>query len=105
MKTSIELEVLKTNFNDCQERVDMSLMTQTELESKIEQYERLYNKYVMLKSELTQTKAKGKVVGVFKTNLDNKRNEINLLKKKLDKKKPRQNILKKRMDCSSFITI
>jgi predicted RNase H-like nuclease (RuvC/YqgF family) len=89
MQTRIELEVLKTIFNDCQERVDMSSRTQTELESKIEQYERLYNKYVMLKGELTETKAKKKVVGVFKTDLDNKRNKINPLKKKVDKKKPR----------------
>jgi predicted RNase H-like nuclease (RuvC/YqgF family) len=86
MQTSIELKVLKTSFNDCQERVNISSRTQTELESKIEQYERLYNKYVMLKGELTETKTKEKIVGVFKTDLDNKRNKINLLKKKLDKK-------------------
>jgi hypothetical protein len=43
----------------------------------------------MLKGELTETKAKEKVVGVFKTDLDNKRNKINPLKKKVDKKKPR----------------
>jgi hypothetical protein len=54
---------LKTNFNDYQERTDISSKTQTELESRIEKYERLYKKYVMLKSELTRVKAKGKVVG------------------------------------------
>jgi hypothetical protein len=33
MPTSTELEVLKANFNDCQERVDMYSRTQTKLES------------------------------------------------------------------------
>jgi len=41
----------------------------------------------VLKSELTEAKAKGKAIEVFKTDLDNKRNEISLLEKKLDKKK------------------
>jgi hypothetical protein len=48
---------------------------------------------VVLESELAEEKAKGKAIEVFKTDLDNKRNEISLLEKKLDKKqKPRQNI-------------
>jgi hypothetical protein len=60
----------------------------------------------MLESELVEAKAKEKVVGVFKTNLDNKKNEINLLEKKLNgkKKKPRKNIWKRRTNCSSVIT-
>ena len=65
----------------------MSLKTQVELESRIEQYERLYKKHVMLESELAKAKAKGKFVGVFRTDLDNNRNEINLLEKKLHKEK------------------
>jgi predicted RNase H-like nuclease (RuvC/YqgF family) len=65
----------------------MSLKTQVELESRIEQYERLYKKHVMLESELAKGKAKGKFVGVFRIDLDNNRNEINLLEKKLDKEK------------------
>jgi len=43
----------------------------------------------MLESELdkAKAKAKGKVVGFFKIDLDKMRNEINLLEKKLDKEK------------------
>ena len=48
----------------------------------------------MLESELAEEKAKGKVVGVFKIDLDNKKNEINLLEKKLDKKKVKTKHLK-----------
>jgi len=90
MQTNTELEALKTNFNDCQEKADMSSRTQAELKSQIEQYEMLYKKYVMLESELVEAKAKEKAVGVFKTNLDNKKNEINLLEKKLNGKKKSQ---------------
>jgi len=43
----------------------LSSRTKTELESWIEQYERLYKKHVVLKNELAEAKAKGKVVGVF----------------------------------------
>jgi hypothetical protein len=50
----------------------------------------LYKKHVMLESELVEAKAKEKAVGVFKTNLDNKKNEINLLEKKLNGKKKSQ---------------
>jgi hypothetical protein len=35
MQNSIELEALKTKFNDCQERTDMSSKTQVELDSRI----------------------------------------------------------------------
>jgi hypothetical protein len=56
---------------------------------------------VILESELAIAKIKGKTIEVFKTNLDNRRNKINLLDKKLDKKRQRQKILKKRTDCSS----
>jgi hypothetical protein len=60
---------------------------------------------VVLESELAEEKAKGKAIEVFKTDLDNKRNEISLLEKKLDKKqKPRQNIWKNRMYYSSATT-
>jgi predicted RNase H-like nuclease (RuvC/YqgF family) len=90
MQTNTELEALKTNFNDCQEKADMSSRTQAELKSQIEQYEMLYKKHVMLESELVEAKAKEKAVGVFKTNLDNKKNEINLLEKKLNGKKKSQ---------------
>jgi hypothetical protein len=39
MQTSAELEALKSDFNDCQERAHISSKTQTEsLESRIEQY-------------------------------------------------------------------
>jgi len=41
----------------------------------------------MLESELAKAKAKGKVIGVFKIDLDKMRDEINLLKEKLDKEK------------------
>jgi len=106
MQTSTELEALKTNFNDCQEKANMYSRTQAELKSQVEQYEMLYKKHVMLESELAEAKAKEKAVEVFKTDLDNKKNEINLLEKKLnrEKKKPRQNIWKRRTDCSSAIT-
>ena len=49
--------------------------------------ERLYKKHMMLESELAKAKAKGKVVGVFKINLDKMRDEINLPEEKLDKEK------------------
>jgi predicted RNA-binding protein with PUA domain len=41
----------------------------------------------MLESELVKAKAKGKVIGIFKFDLDNKKYKINLLEKKLDKEK------------------
>jgi len=41
----------------------------------------------MLESELVKTKAKGKVIGIFKFDLDNKKYKINLLEKKLNKEK------------------
>ncbi|KAL9360973.1 hypothetical protein Peur_049096 [Populus x canadensis] len=87
LQTSTELEALKTNFNDCQERANMFSKTQAELESWIDQYERLYKKHVMLENELAEAKAKGKAIGVFKIDLDKMTNEINLLEEKLDKKK------------------
>jgi hypothetical protein len=46
--------------------------TQAKLESWIEQYERLYKKHMMLESQLAEAKAKEKVVGVFKIDLDEK---------------------------------
>jgi hypothetical protein len=48
----------------------------------------------MLESELAEAKAKGKVVGVFKINLDKMGNEFNLLQKKLDEEKAKANHLK-----------
>jgi predicted ATP-binding protein involved in virulence len=44
----------------------------------------------MLESELAKEKAKEKVVGVCKIDLDNEKNEINLLKKKLKKEKAKE---------------
>jgi hypothetical protein len=58
------------------------------------QYERLYKKHVMLESELAEAKSKGKVVGVFKINLDKMGNEFNLLEKKLDEENAKANHLK-----------
>ena len=80
---------MKTNFNNGQERVDMSSTTQAKLESQIERYERLYKKHMMLENELAEAKAKGKLVGVYKIDLDKMRNKINLLEKKLNKEKAR----------------
>ena len=100
MLTNTELEALKTNFNNFQRRDDMSSMTQAELECWIGQYERLYKKHVML----AEVKAKGKVVKVLRTDLDNIRVEINLIEKKLKKKRLRQNIWKKRTDYSRATT-
>jgi hypothetical protein len=42
---------------------------------------------MMQESELAEEKAKRKAIGVFKIDLDNKKNEINLLEKKLNRKK------------------
>jgi hypothetical protein len=59
--------------------------TQAKLESYIKKNERLYKKHMMLERELAKAKAKGKVVGVFKIDLDKMRDEINLPEEKLDK--------------------
>jgi len=75
MQTNIEFETLKANFNDCQERADMSSRVQKKLESQIEQYEQLYKEHVMLESELAEAKAKEKAVG------NSKIDKINLLKR------------------------
>jgi hypothetical protein len=83
MQNNTEFKTLKANFNDCQERADMSSRVQTELESRIEQYEQLYKEHVMLESELAEEKAKEKVVGNSK--IDKK----NLLKRELDNEKIR----------------
>jgi len=50
---------------------------------------------VTLESELAEAKTKGKVIEVFKNDLDNMRNEINLLKK-FNKEKAKANIWKKK---------
>jgi hypothetical protein len=44
----------------------------------------------MLESELVKAKAKGKVIGIFKFDLDNKKHKINLSEKKLDKEKAKE---------------
>jgi hypothetical protein len=75
MQTNIEFETLKANFNDCQERADMSSRVQKKLESQIEQYEQLYKEHVMLESELAEAKAKEKAVR------NSKIDKINLLKR------------------------
>jgi predicted RNase H-like nuclease (RuvC/YqgF family) len=59
---------------------------------------------VTLKSEFAEAKAKGKVVEVFKNDLDNMRNEINLLKKKFNKEKAKAKHLEEKINCSSAIT-
>jgi len=64
--------------------------TQVEINSRIEQYERLYKKHVILESELAKAKAKGKAIGVLKIDLDKMRNEINLLEKQLDKENTKE---------------
>jgi disulfide oxidoreductase YuzD len=83
MQTNTEFETFKANFNDCQERDDMSLRVQAELESRIEQHEQLYKEHMMLESELAEAKAKGKVVRNSQTD------EINLLKRELNNEKIR----------------
>jgi len=96
MQTNTKLEALKTNFNDCQKRADMSSKTQVELESWIKQYKRLYKKHVMLENELTKAKAKRKAVVVFKTNLDKIKDKINLLEEKFNKEKAKANHLEEK---------
>jgi hypothetical protein len=49
---------------------------------------------MMQESELAEEKAKRKAIGVFKIDLDNKKNEINLLEKKLDQEKAKAKHLK-----------
>lgn len=80
MQSNTKLETLKANFHDCQERVDMSLRIQAELESWIERYEQLYKKHVMFESELAEAKAKGKAIKNSKTD------EMNLLKRVCQRK-------------------
>jgi hypothetical protein len=58
---------------------------------------------VTLESELAEAKAKGKVVKVFKNDLDNMRNEINLLKK-FNKEKAKAKHLEEKINCLSAIT-
>jgi hypothetical protein len=48
----------------------------------------------MFESKLAEAKAKWKVIGVFKINLDKMGNEFNLLEKKLDEEKAKANHLK-----------
>jgi hypothetical protein len=73
----------------------MSSRTQTKLESQIEQYERIYKKHVMLKSELVEEKPKEKLLGSSKL-IWKKRNEINLLEKKLAKEKGQGKIYRRK---------
>ena len=59
---------------------------------------------MILESELAIAKIKGKTIEVFKTNLDNRRNKMNLLDKKLDKKKAKTKNFKEKnrlLECHS----
>jgi 5-bromo-4-chloroindolyl phosphate hydrolysis protein len=59
---------------------------------------------MILESELVIAKVKRKTIEVFKTNLDNKRNKINMLDKKLDKKKAKTKHFKEKnrlLECHS----
>lgn len=55
VQTNIKFETFKANFDNCQERVDMSSRVQKELESRIK-------KHVMLESELAKAKAREKAI-------------------------------------------
>jgi aspartate carbamoyltransferase regulatory subunit len=50
----------------------------------------------MLESELAKAKAKIKVIGVFKIDLDNKKYEMNMIDKKLNKEKANAKYLEKK---------
>jgi len=65
----------------------MSSKTRVELDYQIKKNKRLTRNMWCCKVSWLKQKPKEKVVEVFKIDLDNKRNEINVLDKKLDKEK------------------
>jgi hypothetical protein len=83
MQTNVEFKTSRTNFDDCQENADLFSKLQAELKSQIEQYELLYKKHVMLKSELVEVTVKEDAVNNSQTK------EIDLIKRKLNKVKIR----------------
>jgi hypothetical protein len=57
---------------------------------------------MMLECELSEAKAKGKVVRVFKIDLDNKINKINMLEKKLNKEKAKAKHLEEKNELLKY---
>ncbi|KAL3592250.1 hypothetical protein D5086_010890 [Populus alba] len=107
MQSSSELEALKADFNDYQESVeynqDKFLHVQAELLDRIEKYDELNKKYVMIESQLAElqySKRKGKEEEVVKTELATKKNEIRMLKAKLDKERERVKQLTEKWEAS-----
>jgi hypothetical protein len=90
MQTNVEFKTSRTNFDDCQENADLFSKLQAELKSQIEQYELLYKKHVMLKSELVEVTVKEDAVNNSQTK------EIDLIKRKLNKVKIRIKLLEEK---------
>ena len=94
MQSSSELEALKADFNDYQENVEFNqdkfLHVQAELLDRMERYDELNKKYVMMESrlvELQEFERKGKEEEIVKADLTAKKNEIRTLKVKFDKER------------------
>jgi len=107
MQSSSELEALKADFNDYQENVeynqDKFLHVQAELLDRIEKYDELNKKYVMIESrlaELQEFERKGKEEEVVKADLAAKKNEIRMLKVKFDKEREKVKQLTEKLEVS-----
>ena len=107
MQSSSELEALKADFNDYQENVgfnqDKFLHVQAELLDRIERYDELNKKYVMMESrlvELQEFERKGKEEELVKADLVAKKNEIRMLKVKFDKEREKVKQLTERLKAS-----
>jgi len=107
MQSSSELEALKADFNDYQENVeynqDKFLHVQAELLDRIEKYDELNKKYMMIESrlaELQEFERKGKEEEVVKADLAVKKNEIRMLKVKFDKEREKVKQLTEKLEVS-----
>ena len=107
MQSSSELEALKADFDGYQENVeynqDKFLHVRAELLDRIEKYDELNKKYMMIESrlaELQEFERKGNEEEVLKADLAAKKVEIRMLKVKLDKEREKVKQLTKRLEVS-----
>jgi hypothetical protein len=107
MQSSSELEALKADFDGYQENVeynqDKFLHVKAELLDRIEKYDELNKKYMMIESrlaELQEFERKGNEEEVLKADLAAKKIEIRMLKVKFDKEREKVKQLTNRLEVS-----
>jgi chromosome segregation ATPase len=105
MQNNFELEALRSDFNDCQENTeynqDKFMHIQAELLDRIEKYEKLNKKCLMIESRLVDAQEfenKEKEDEVVKDDRMTKKNKIRMLRAKCDKEREMVNHLTKKLE-------